>query len=105
SGHKALGDGGFPLRTDPGLLEECAEGRDGRVGRIGSVEQAQREAALALVQLTDRSILGELDRVDEVLLLTAGATTLERAGDHVEDDEEDVDDRGRRLEEVVVVGW
>src|SRR5438477_51455 len=50
-----------------------------------------------------RELLGKLDGIDEALLRAERAKSADLARREEEDDEERIEDRGRRLEEVVVV--
>jgi hypothetical protein len=63
----------------------------------------ERTIAIIRRQRAAREPLRELDGVDEALLGTQGAKAPDLAGREEEDDEERVEDRRGRLEDVVVV--
>src|SRR5207247_11230672 len=70
---------------------------------VGSVHKLERTIALVRGESAYRKLLGELDGVDETLLGTEGAESAYLPSREEQDDEQRVDERGRRLEEVVVV--
>ncbi|HEY6316296.1 MAG TPA: hypothetical protein VI462_00220 [Acidimicrobiia bacterium] len=102
----AVGDarrGGEALgRDDVGAGEQRPERRGER--RVGAalVELVDRLAALRVVEPPDRRELEGVERVDHAVH-GAPLAARRRAEDHVHRDEHEIDDRERRLEEVIDV--
>ena len=70
---------------------------------IGAGQQLESALSVIRGERPHGELLAELDRVHKALLGTEGAELPDLAGRQEEHDEERVEDRGRRLEEVVVV--
>ena len=101
-GHGAAGGAGRVRRQRRQLLEERAQRADQRVARIGALEQRERLAPFALVEVVPGRLAEQVDRVRHLVGLVERAA-LQRPREHEQTDEDQVDQRGGRPVEVVVV--
>gem|GEM_PF-2363707 len=89
-------------REHVGVVEERSHLRGERTRRFGAVEQVQRILPAGLAQLAEGGRLQRFEGVQHPLARTE-RPTLERAERQVHGDEDHVDERDRRLPEVVDV--
>ena len=83
--------------------EALAQRTHQRIARIGVSEQLERTRSIGLAELARHQRLGELDRVYEALPRAQPAKPADLPDGEEHHGEEDVHERGRGLEEVVVV--
>ena len=84
------------------MLDQLTQG-PGQWVVPGVLEQVQRLPFLALVEVAYGGVREEIERAGDVLVLGEAPPLSGPAREKIEADEEDVDDRGRGLEEIVVV--
>ena len=90
-------------RLNARLLDECRQSQYQVVLLGDRAEIPQRPVALLRLEVVDDGLLEVVDGVDEILLPADRAAQLKIAKGEIDEDERDVDERDRRLEEIVVV--
>src|SRR6266849_9325308 len=91
------------MRLNARFLNECRQSQCQVVFRGDGPQIPERSVTLLWLEIIDDSLFKVIDGVDEILFPGDPAAHLKIAKGEIDEDEHDVDERDRRLIEIVVV--